>query len=477
MLQTISLFAPQLLLAVSASLLLGFGVSKDKDHSILVRNIAAGLLVLFAFMGFLLGKPTGEAFKGALMVDNYSYYLNLFLGLSAAAALLFSKSFFQHEKLDRYEYSVLMLYAVLGMSVMVSSNNLLALYIGVEMQSLALYVMAAYNRDSLRASEAGLKYFVLGAISSGLLLYGSSLIYGFTGSLDYGRIAQVVSEGASPGIIAGMVFLLCGLAFKISAAPFHMWTPDVYEGAPTPVTGFFAAAPKFAAMALIARLLVGPFGDITAQWQQVIVVLAVMSMFIGAIGALSQTNIKRLMAYSSIANMGYALVPLAAGTAAGVQGMLIFMSIYVITAIGIFACILQMRIRNGMVEQISDLSGLSKSNPGLALILTMFMFSVMGIPPLLGFFGKWFAFVPAMQAGLTWLVVLALVASVIGAFYYLRIVKIMWGDEERHEFVQAPKTLRGLAALSALLIFPLMLLPFMASGGQNLIAQAAASLF
>ena len=477
MLQTISLFAPQLLLAVSASLLLGFGVSKDKDHSILVRNIAVGLLVLFAFIGFLLGKPTGEAFKGALMVDNYSYYLNLFLGLTAAAALMFSKSYFQSENLDRYEYSVLVLYAVLGMSIMVSSNNLLALYIGVEMQSLALYVMAAYNRDSLRASEAGLKYFVLGAISSGLLLYGSSLIYGFTGSLDYGRIAQVVSEGATPGIIAGMVFLLCGLGFKISAAPFHMWTPDVYEGAPTPVTGFFSAAPKFAAMALIARLIVGPFGDITAQWQQVIIVLAVMSMFIGAIGALTQTNIKRLMAYSSIANMGYALVPLAAGTVAGVQGMLIFMSIYVITSIGIFACILQMRIRNGMVEQISDLSGLSKSNPTLAVILTMFMFSVMGIPPLLGFFGKWFAFVPAMQAGLTWLVVLALVASVIGAFYYLRIVKIMWGDEERHEFVQAPKTLRGLVAITALLVFPLMLLPFMATGGQNLIAQAAASLF
>ena len=477
MLQALSLFAPQLLLAVTASLLLGFGVSKDKDRSILVRYIAAGLLVLFAFLGFMLGQPIGEAFKGALVVDRYSHYLNLFLGLSAAAALTFSKSYFQTENLDRYEYSVLVLYAVLGMSIMVSSNTLLSLYIGIEMQSLALYVMAAFNRDSLRASEAGLKYFVLGAISSGLLLYGSSLIYGFTGSLEFGRIAEVIAQGATPGIIAGMVFLLCGLAFKISAAPFHMWTPDVYEGSPTPVTGFFAAAPKFAAMALIARLLVGPFGDITAQWQQVIIVLAVMSMFIGAIGALTQTNIKRLMAYSSIANMGYALVPLAAGTAAGVKGMLIFMSIYVITVIGIFACILQMRIRNGMVEQISDLAGLSKSSRGLAIVLTIFMFSVMGIPPLLGFFGKWYAFVPAMDAGLTWLVVLALVASVIGAFYYLRIVKIMWGDEERHEFVEAPKTLRGLVTISAALVFPLMLLPFMAAGAQGLITQAAASLF
>ena len=401
----------------------------------------------------------------------------MFLGLSAAAALMFSKSYFQTEKLDRYEYSVLVLYAVLGMSIMVSANSLLSLYIGIELQSLALYVMAAFNRDSLRASEAGLKYFVLGAISSGLLLYGSSLIYGFTGSLEFGRIAEVVSEGTTPGIIAGMVFLLCGLAFKISAAPFHMWTPDVYEGSPTPVTGFFAAAPKFAAMALIARLVIGPFGDIITQWQQVIIVLAVLSMFVGAIGALAQTNIKRLMAYSSIANMGYALVPLAAGTMAGVKGMLIFMSIYVITVIGIFACILQMRIRNGMVEQISDLAGLSKSNKSLAIILSMFMFSVMGIPPLLGFFGKLFAFLPAMEAGLTWLVVLALIASVIGAFYYLRLIKTMWFEEAENEFVQAPKTLRGLSTISVLLVFPLFLLPFLAVRSQGIIAQAAASLF
>ena len=328
MLQTISLFAPQLVLAFFASQLLSTGAFAKKDISVGIRYFAVGVLVLYAFIGFLLGQPTGEAFKGALIVDSYSHYMNLFLGLSAAAALMFSKSFFQTEKLDRFEFSVLVLYCTLGMSIMVSANTLLALYIGIEMQSLALYVMAAFNRDSLRASESGLKYFVLGAISSGLLLYGASLIYGFTGSLEFARIAEVVSEGATPGIIAGMVFLLCGLAFKISAAPFHMWTPDVYEGSPTPVTGFFAAAPKFAAMALIARLLVGPFGDITTQWQQVIIVLAVMSMFVGAIGALVQTNIKRLMAYSSIANMGYALVALSAGSEAGVKGMLIFMSIY-----------------------------------------------------------------------------------------------------------------------------------------------------
>jgi len=274
--------------------------------------------------------------------------------------------------------------------------------------------MAAFNRDSLRASEAGLKYFVLGALSSGLLLYGASLVYGFTGSLEFSAIAaSVMEQGATPGIVAGMVFLLCGLAFKISAAPFHMWTPDVYEGSPTPVTGFFSAAPKFAAMALIARVLVGPFEGITASWQQVIVVISVLSMAVGALGALRQTNIKRLMAYSSIANMGYALVPLAAGTAAGIKGLLIFMSIYVITVVGIFALILQMRIRNGMVEQISDLGGLSKSNRGMALLMTIFMFSLMGIPPMLGFFGKYFAFVPAADAGLMPLVIIALVFSVV----------------------------------------------------------------
>jgi len=288
--------------------------------------------------------------------------------------------------------------------------------------------MAAFNRDSLRSSEAGLKYFVLGALSSGLLLYGLSLIYGFSGSLDFDRIGAVVEAGASPGLIAGMVFMLCGLGFKISAAPFHMWTPE-------------------------------------------------LSMFVGAIGALAQTNIKRLMAYSSIANMGYALVPLSAGGAAGVKGMLIFMSIYVITVIGIFACILQMRIRNGMVEKISDLSGLSKSNKGLAIVLTMFMFSVMGIPPLLGFWGKLFAFLPAVEAGLVWLVVLALVASVIGAFYYLRIIKSMWFDEAAHEFVEAPSSLRWISIGSAVLILPLLILPFTAIPATGFISQAAASLF
>ena len=478
MLQTLSLFAPELWLALSASLLLGFGYWGGKDRSSFARYYAITILVVFALMSFLLGKPEGYAFQESLIVDGFGRYAKLLLGFAAAAALLFSQSYFEKEKLERYEYSVLTLYAVLGMSIMVSSNSLLALYIGIEMQSLALYVMAAFNRDSLRASEAGLKYFVLGALSSGLLLYGASLVYGFTGSLEFSAIAaSVMEQGATPGIVAGMVFLLCGLAFKISAAPFHMWTPDVYEGSPTPVTGFFSAAPKFAAMALIARVLVGPFEGITASWQQVIVVISVLSMAVGALGALRQTNIKRLMAYSSIANMGYALVPLAAGTAAGIKGLLIFMSIYVITVVGIFALILQMRIRNGMVEQISDLGGLSKSNRGMALLMTIFMFSLMGIPPMLGFFGKYFAFVPAADAGLMPLVIIALVFSVVGAFYYLRVIKTMWFDEPKNEFVEAPASLRYIALVSGLLVLPILIIPGISTSAQAMITAAAESLF
>ncbi len=476
--QTLSLFAPELLLAFFASQLLTYGAFAKKDVSVGARYFAVALLVAFALIGFVMGKPTGEAFKGLLIVDDYSYYVKAIIGLSAAAALLLSKSYFQSEKLDRFEFSVLTLYAVLGMSIMASANNLLSMYIGIEMQSLALYVLAAFNRDSLRASEAGLKYFVLGALSSGLLLYGASMIYGFTGSLDFATIAASIKEqGPTTGIVAGMVFLLCGLGFKISAAPFHMWTPDVYEGAPTPVTGFFAVAPKLAAIALIGRILIGPLGEITSQWQQVIIVMSVLSMFVGAIGALVQSNIKRLMAYSSIANMGYALVPLAAGTVAGIKGMLIFMTIYVITVIGVFAVILQMRIRNGMVEQISDLSGLSKTNRPLAIVMTILMFSLMGIPPLLGFFGKLFAFLPAFEAGLIPLAILALIASVISAFYYLRVIKVMWMDEAENEFVTAPRAVRVILLISALIVFPVLLLPFFAIPAQSLISQAALALF
>ena len=477
--EAVTLMAPELLLAGQTIfvVLMSMFVKGDKQADVM-RWIAIAMLVAFALISFVLGRPQGTSFNGLLIVDDFGHYAKLIIGLTAALALVFMRPYFKTERLDRFEFSVIMIYAVLGMSIMVSANNLLSLYIGLEMQALSLYVMAAFNRDSLRASEAGLKYFVLGALSSGLLLYGASLIYGFTGHLDFAGIAASIETGGmNIGIIGGMVFMMCGLAFKISAAPFHMWTPDVYEGAPTPVTGFFASAPKFAAMALIARLLFGPLEDVFSQWQQVVAALAFVSMFVGAVGALSQRNIKRLMAYSSIANMGYALVPLAAGTMFGVKGMLIFMSIYVITSIGVFAAILQMRIRNGMVEQISDLSGLAQTNRPMALVMTVFFFSLAGIPPLLGFFGKLFAFWPAVDAGLVWLVVAALVASTIGAFYYLRVIKTIWFDEPSQEFVDAPRSLRLITTGSALALVLLIVLPFLTFPLQGMIDAAAAALF
>jgi NADH-quinone oxidoreductase subunit N len=471
--------APELLLAAQTLVVVAMSLFvKGENQADVMRWIAIVMLVAFALIGFVLGRPQGVAFNGLLKVDDFGHYAKLIIGLTAAVALIFTKSYFKAEKLDRFEFSVLMIYAVLGMSIMVSANNLLALYIGLELQALALYIMAAFNRDSLRSSEAGLKYFVLGALSSGLLLYGMSMIYGFTGFLDFAGIASAIQTGGvNGGLVAGMVFMMCGLAFKISAAPFHMWTPDVYEGSPTPITGFFASAPKFAAMALIARLLFGPLEGLFDQWQQIVAALALVSMYVGAIGALSQTNIKRLMAYSSIANMGYALVPLAAGTMFGLKGMLIFMTIYVISSVGIFAAILQMRIRNGMVEQISDLSGLAETNRPMALVLTVFFFSLMGIPPLLGFFGKLFAFWPAIDAGLWWLVTAALIASVIGAFYYLRIVKTIWFDEPAQDFVEAPASLRWVTTGSALVLLLLFALPFISIPAQGLLDSAAAALF
>lgn len=474
----LSFLTGEVVLAVSAVLLLLVGAFGGKSGVSIVRYASITALVIFAFAGFIINGQ-GTAFDGAFISDDFSHYVKVLIGLTAAATLWFSRDWFKQEKLDQFEYSILMLFAVLGMGIMVSAGNLLSMYVGLELQALSLYVMAAFNRDSLRASEAGLKYFVLGALSSGMLLYGMSLIYGFTGTLSFAEIGSVISgqEHMSAGIIAGLVFMLAGLAFKISAAPFHMWTPDVYEGAPTPVTGFFAGAPKLAALALITRLITGPFGEAQHSWQQVIIVLAVMSMVIGAFGALTQTNIKRLLAYSSIANMGYALVALAAGGAAGVSGMLMFMSIYLVTIVGTFAAILQMRTREGALEGIADLGGLSKSNLPLSLILTILMFSLAGIPFFMGFFGKWFAFAPAFNSGLTWLVVIALLSSVIGAFYYLRIIKVIWFDDQAHEFVKAPRSLAVLSSFSAILLFPVLLLPIVTVPTRALIEAAASSLF
>jgi NADH-quinone oxidoreductase subunit N len=388
--------------------------------------------------------------------------------IGSGVAIAMSVGYARAEKFERFEYPVLIVIATLGMMMMISANDLIALYLGLELQSLALYVVAAINRDSVRSTEAGLKYFVLGALSSGMLLYGASLIYGFTGQTTFAGIAAALQESQSSlGLIFGLVFLIAGLAFKVSAVPFHMWTPDVYEGAPTPVTAFFAAAPKVAAMSMFIRVVVSPFAPITADWQQILTFIAIASMVLGAFAAIGQQNIKRLMAYSSIGHMGYALVGLASGNEAGVQGVIIYLLIYMAMTLGAFACILAMRRPDGMVEDIGDLAGLSKTNPMMAFMLAMILFSLAGIPPLAGFFAKFYVFLAAIEAGLYVLAVIGVLASVVGAYYYLRIVKIMYFDEPAEGFEPMPTELRFVLGVSGAFV-----ILFVFIGGQ--IGEAAA---
>jgi NADH-quinone oxidoreductase subunit N len=393
--------------------------------------------------------------------------------------MVMSLGYIEREQMARFEFPVLLLFATLGMMLMISANDLISLYVGLELQSLALYVIAAFRRDTIRSTEAGLKYFVLGALSSGMLLYGSSLIYGFAGTTKFDGLATLFAgpSGTAPslGLIVGLVFLIAGLAFKVSAVPFHMWTPDVYEGSPTPVTAFFAMAPKVAAIGLFGRVLVGPFGSLVGDWQQIVSFIAFASMAFGAVAAINQSNIKRLMAYSSIANVGYALVGLATGTPEGLSGMLIYMAIYVVMNAGTFAIILAMRQQGRMVEGISDLAGLGKTRPMMAASLAIFMFSLAGIPPLAGFFGKFFVFRAAINAGLYWLAVLGVLASVVGAFYYLRIIKVMYFDEPREGFDKPMEwELAGILTVSALVILLFFILPLPLLAGAD---TAAAALF
>jgi NADH-quinone oxidoreductase subunit N len=330
---------------------------------------------------------------------------------------------------------------------------MITLYLGLELQSLSLYVLASINRDSVRSTEAGLKYFVLGALSSGMLLYGISLIYGFTGHTNFTGIAEAMGgAGHSLGLIFGLVFLMAGLAFKISVVPFHMWTPDVYEGSPTPVTAFFSAAPKVAAMALLIRVVIDAFEPVTNDWQQIIVFMSIASMVLGSFAAIGQTNIKRLMAYSSIGHMGFAIVGLAAGTQAGVNGVIIYMLVYMVMTLGTFACIMAMRRKDGMVEEISDLSGLAKTNPAIGTLLTILMFSLAGIPPLAGFFAKYFVFLAAIEAELYALAIIGVLSSVVGAFYYIRIIKVMWFDEGEEQFLPMPGELRLVLGASGIFV-------------------------
>ena len=477
-LESLTYAYPELLLAVGAMVLLIVGVFLGDKSTPKISIAAVGLLVgAIALVIFGPETPGVSLFDRAFRIDAFSDFAKVVIYGAAAFAIMMSDRFLAGEKLGRFEYPVLILLATFGMSLMVSATDLIALYMGLETQSLALYILAAFNRDSRRSTEAGLKYFVLGALASGLLLYGASLVYGFTGSTSFEEIARIaaVSEN-NTGLVIGLVFLICGLAFKISAAPFHMWTPDVYEGAPTPVTAFFAAAPKFAAMALIVRTLATSFPGVIEDWQPVIALIAVFSMGVGAFSAIAQTNIKRLMAYSSIGHMGYALIGLSAGTSEGVRAVLIYMAIYIIMTVGTFACILMMRRRGGMTENISDLSGLTKTNMPLAVVITVLMFSLAGVPPTAGFFGKWFVFAAAVDEGLVWLAIAGVLASAVSAFYYLRIVWFIWFEEPAPAFERDAGPALSVAAWgSAILMFPLLTV-FMGILYQ-LADRAASSLF
>ena len=469
----IAILLPEIILSVfaMAGLIAAVYTSKDGMAPALVW-LTAALLALMGIYIALTGEGSQVAFDGMFINDGFARFAKVVILLSAAAILLIGKEFMQRDDLLRFEYPMLIVLASVGMMVMVSSGNLMTLYMGLELRSLSLYVVAAMRRDSVRSTEAGLKYFVLGALSSGILLYGASLTYGFAGTTDFAGILAAAEGGASLGLIFGLAFMLAGLAFKVSAAPFHMWTPDVYEGSPTPVTAFFATAPKMAAMGLLARLAHDAFGSVVGDWQQIIALLAVLSMFLGAIAAIGQTDIKRLMAYSSISHMGFALMGLAAGTEQGVSAMLIYMAIYVTMNIGTFAFILSMQKDGRHVTNISSLNAFASKEPIKALAILVLMFSLAGVPPMVGFFGKYAVLLAAVDAGLNLVAILGVVASVIGAFYYLRIVYFMYFGEEREgiDGKMSPLAYAGLMAAAAI-----MLLGVFNLFGVDGLAEAAAT--
>ncbi|MGE4371786.1 MAG: NADH-quinone oxidoreductase subunit NuoN [Xanthobacter sp.] len=440
---------PELVLAISAIVLILIGAIRGEAAANFVTGLAIAVLVAAGVLVVL--GPGGEtvAFHGSLIIGPFSRFMQMLAIVGAAVSLIMAVDWLNREKQAKFEYAVLILLAVLGMCMLVAAGDFIALYLGLELMSLALYVVAAINRDSVRSTEAGLKYFVLGALSSGMLLYGASLVYGFTGSVNFHVIAETARE-PSLGLVFGLVFVLAGLCFKISAVPFHMWTPDVYEGAPTPVTVFFASAPKVAGMAIFIRIVTEAFPNIQHDWQQIVAFVSVASMVLGAFAAIGQRNIKRLMAYSSIGHMGFALVGLAAGTAEGVRGVLVYMAIYVVMTLGTFACILSMRRKGQAVENIDDLAGLSRTNPLMALMLGALMFSLAGIPPLAGFLAKYYVFIAAIEAGLYGLAVIGVLSSVVGAFYYLRVVKVMYFDEPAEAFDPMPSELKAVLGVSGL---------------------------
>jgi NADH-quinone oxidoreductase subunit N len=467
-------FLPETILAVGVMVLILIGAWRGERGFGLVDEMAVGILGLALVTIALSSTPDTSVFDGAYIDDGFSRFMKALTLIGAIASILMSVDWLQRAGLEKFEYPVLIMLSTLGMLLLISADNLIALYLGLELMSLALYVMAAFARDDGQSSEAGLKYFVLGALSSGMMLYGASLLYGFAGTVSFAGIAAVVSTSAPIGVIFGLVFVLAALAFKMSAAPFHMWTPDVYQGAPTPVTAFFASAAKMAAVAITARIVVTAFPGVKDQWRQIVVFISIASMLLGSFAAIGQENIKRLMAYSSIGHMGFALIGLAAGDEAGVRGVAIYLTIYLIMTLGTFAAILAMRVQGRYVENVSDLAGLSRTNGWMAFFLAMLMFSLAGIPPLAGFFAKYYVLLAAVDAGLFGLAVIGVLASAVAAYYYLRVVKVMYFDEPAPAFDRAPMAVRAVLAVSTLALLGFWVYP---TPVMDAAATAAKSLF
>jgi NADH-quinone oxidoreductase subunit N len=445
------LSTPELILGIGAIVILVFGAFRGDKGMTSVSALSGLCLIAAAFAAAM--TEDGTAYHGSFIIDHVGVFVKVTMYIAALFIIVLGQGYFDRLNNRRFEFPILILLAVLGMSMMVSAGDLIALYIGLELQSLALYVLAAFRRDDPKSSEAGLKYFVLGALASGLLLYGASLVYGFAGSMNFHDIAKATIDHPNTGLIFGLVFLISGLAFKVSAAPFHMWTPDVYEGAPTPVVAFAAGAPKFAAMVLLARVLNTGFGHQQFQWQQVILCLAVLSFVVGGLGGLMQKDFKRLLAYSSIANMGYALLAVAAGTS-GISSLLLFFVMYMVDTLGLFSSQMALK-RNGQpITQIDQMAGLAKVNMPLTIAITGLALSVLGMPPFGGFWSKFFVFGAAIQSGLWGFAAAGLVASVVAAFYYLRILKLMWFDAAPGELDAAPAEAKWITYLAAAFAFP-----------------------
>ena len=469
-----SLAVPEIFLAVSGLALLLIGVLQKRDSTLICTMIAVAALAITAVL--VIGTASGSAYGGLFISDAFSKYAKLLILAGSALTIILALDYNSLQNISRFEFPVLVMMSTVGMLVMASASNLMTLYMGLELQSLAIYVLAAFAREDVRSSEAGLKYFVLSALASGLLLYGISLVYGFSGSMDFAHIAQAVTDpaGVSTGLIVGIAFIITGLAFKLSAVPFHMWTPDVYEGAPTSVTAFMSTAPKVAPFVVLLRVMFGPFGHVASEWWQIIWLIAIASMLLGSFAAIAQKSIKRLMAYSSIGHMGYALIGLAAGTQSGVRGVLVYLLTYVVMSAGAFACIIAMRRRGLACEKISDLGGLAKNDLPLASLLAIFMFSMAGIPPMAGFFGKLLIFKAAIDSQMYGLAVIGVLTSVVGCFYYLRIIKVMFFDPAEEKFDTRSGSLSFVAMATGIftLVFFVFPAPFLGAA-----ALAAKSLF